>query len=72
MIIDQAQANMTQSHSILNTSDMKNKKKKIFFELEGEIHHYINQNLHPITKLLIDYLLDALPKMHNSFIQPMK
>lgn len=66
------QENMIQSHGILKTSDIKKDIKQVYLEHAGKIHHYTSQNLHPITKLLIDYFFDALPKMHDSFIQPMK
>lgn len=62
MIIDQA--NMTQSYNMKNQTNP--------FWTRGGNAQFINQNLHPITKLLVDYLFDALPKMHNSFIQPIK
>lgn len=50
---------------------MISRDKSSKFEHVGERDHDINQNLHSITKFLIDDFFNALPKMHYSFIQPM-
>jgi hypothetical protein len=60
------------NYMTFSTHVLKVTFKQIYFEHVGEIHHYINWNLHSITKLLVDYFFDALTKMHNSFIQPIR